>query len=274
MYLLLIHTNWCSYVCRNTSLATLVSSLAPHIFVPGQSICTEGQLLHRVYFVHRGKVELLHQRSEYIAAVAGERVFRIEQDNIGIDDFLDSDAMQRRVSRTARALTYCDVMSLLVRELDEALQQDALERIHAERHQRQKASGQKDGESKAMCGVTANPQRASLMRSDASQQLRRVGKFVMAASRAAQAHKASTRRRGDSDESGRALGRAIRMSAPSASEPLDPPSPCASTSSPDSSSKGTHSAGRSTPTWPSHQDDGAAHTTTYSDVEAVGPSAK
>ena len=45
----------------NASLAALVSTLTPIVFVPGQLICTEGQPLRMIYFINRGKVQLLRK---------------------------------------------------------------------------------------------------------------------------------------------------------------------------------------------------------------------
>ena len=111
----------------NASLAALVSTLSPLVFVPGQLMCSEGQRLRMIYFINRGKVQLLRG-----AGSENEVLVRVlsDNDNLGLDDF--SSSTERRVRLTARSLTYCDVMSLSTEELSAALEYDASERLKRE----------------------------------------------------------------------------------------------------------------------------------------------
>ena len=120
----------------NASLAALVSTLTPLVFVPGQILCTEGQRLRTIYFINRGKVQLLRG-----AGSEAEVLVRTlsDSDNVGLDDFANSP--ERQVRHSARALTYCDVMSLSATGLTAALEYDAQERVRreAERKENDKA---------------------------------------------------------------------------------------------------------------------------------------
>lgn len=100
----------------DASLAALVSTLSPLVFVPGQLMCSEGQLLRTIYFINRGKVQLVKG-----AGGEAEMVVRMlgENDNLGLEDFASS--ADRLVQLTARSLSYCDVMSLSTEELAAAL---------------------------------------------------------------------------------------------------------------------------------------------------------
>lgn len=111
----------------DASLAALVSTLSPLVFVPGQLMCSEGQLLRTIYFINRGKVQLVKG-----AGGEAEMVVRMlgENDNLGLEDFASS--ADRLVQLTARSLSYCDVMSLSTEELAAALEHDAAERLKAE----------------------------------------------------------------------------------------------------------------------------------------------
>ena len=109
------------------ALATLITMLTPLVFVPGQLLCSEGQRLSMIYFINRGKVVLLKGAGSEAEAVVREIS---DTDNIGLDDFANSH--DKRVTLTARSLTYCDVMSLATEELTGALEYDASERIRRE----------------------------------------------------------------------------------------------------------------------------------------------
>ena len=71
----------------NASLAALVSTLSPVVFIPGQLICLEDEPLRMIYFINRGKIQLLRN-----AATETESVVRTlgENDNLGLDDFTNS----------------------------------------------------------------------------------------------------------------------------------------------------------------------------------------
>ena len=115
----------------NASLDALVSNMVPLVYVPGQILCTEALALRTVFFINRGKVQLLRRIGS-----EDETVIRTlsEADNIGLDDFARS--MERTVALSARALTYCDVMSLSVDELSAAMEHDAAERLRREGERR------------------------------------------------------------------------------------------------------------------------------------------
>mmetsp|Transcript_53572 Transcript_53572/g.138494 ORF Transcript_53572/g.138494 Transcript_53572/m.138494 type:complete len:329 (-) Transcript_53572:291-1277(-) len=146
----------------DASLASLVQSLSPLVFVPGQIICTEGTPLLRIYFLNRGHVQLVRRASSET-----EKVIRVvtESESIGMDDFTSSD---RRIALTARALSYCDVMSLMLRDLDAALQYDAVERMRAAAEAESERAGEAPSTSK---------------RSDPNARFKRAGALMMAASR-------------------------------------------------------------------------------------------
>jgi len=102
----------------NACMVTLMSSLVPRVFVPGQLIVFEGHSLTEVYFINRGHVQLL-ERTINMGMLR-------DNDNFGLDDFLQSciAAKPPVVRLTAKAVTYCDVSYLSVESLSEALAQD------------------------------------------------------------------------------------------------------------------------------------------------------
>jgi len=102
----------------NACMVTLMSSLVPRVFVPGQLIVFEGHSLSEVYFINRGHVQLL-ERTINMGMLR-------DNDNFGLDDFLQSciAAKPPVVRLTAKAVTYCDVSYLSVESLSEALAQD------------------------------------------------------------------------------------------------------------------------------------------------------
>jgi len=129
----------------NASLAALVSTLAPLVFVPGQIMCTEGQPLRMIYFINRGQVQVVKRAGGGPTGGDVETVLRVlsETDNLGLDDFAHS--AERRVRHTARSLTYCDVSTLTIEELSAALEHDAAERLKAEAARLKLEAEQKDG---------------------------------------------------------------------------------------------------------------------------------
>ena len=152
----------------NTSLVAIVTALEPLVFVPGQTLCIEGHALTSVFFINRGKVQLLDR-----CGYEDEEVLSVlsDSDSIGIgaalglsntrhkeehgaqlaegsDSFTrksgrgkeggsgsGADSLphlapvgERRVRHSARALTYCDVMALSIEDLGKALEHDFAER--------------------------------------------------------------------------------------------------------------------------------------------------
>lgn len=104
----------------NTSLVSLMKDLRPLVFVPMQLIVTEGHVLTSVYFINRGLVQLI-QSGEQIGALS-------DADNFGLEDYRISASTgdPAIVKVTAKAVTYCDVMSLTMDELSVAIADDEL----------------------------------------------------------------------------------------------------------------------------------------------------
>ena len=168
----------------NASLATLVATLTPLVFVPGQLICTENQPLERVYFINRGQVQLLHSVGE-----DGDKLVRVvhPNENIGIDDFAHSvSSAHRLVSLTARARTYCDVMSLAVADLDAALQYDATERLRV-----QKALADQEAALRAAAVAQGSDKKDKPAVSASTARFKRVSAMVMATSSLSKGAKAT-----------------------------------------------------------------------------------
>jgi len=171
----------------DASLATLVQSLTPLVFVPGQIICTEGAPLQRIYFINKGQVQLVRTMASSRMGGDGERpldgrsdtpaekVLRVvtENDSIGMDDFTTAD---RRIALSARALSYCDVMSLHIRDLDGALHYDAVERMRV-------AALRAESERLGMQAMDAAPSGANKRNVESSARLRRGIAMVKATSR-------------------------------------------------------------------------------------------
>jgi len=106
----------------NASLITLIAELQPLVFVPGQTIVVEGHVLRNIYFINKGMVQLWGGDSLVMTLH--------DNDNFGLEDYQnrakqtgDAD-VDTVVSRTARALTYCDVMSLDVQRLLDVMAAD------------------------------------------------------------------------------------------------------------------------------------------------------
>ena len=110
----------------NASIVRLISELSPAIFVPGQLIVFEGHPLMAVYFINRGLVQLL-QRMRPIGALR-------DNENFGLDDYAVSldEGKEPMNSCTAKAVGYCDVMTLAIEKLAEVANSDGLFRS---RHQ-------------------------------------------------------------------------------------------------------------------------------------------
>jgi len=90
----------------NASLVTLLGELHAVVFVPGELVVREGMPLEHIYFLNRGLLQLT-QRGQPHGTLGNN-------DNLGADDYLAACLQESaRVSvRTAKAITYCDVMQL------------------------------------------------------------------------------------------------------------------------------------------------------------------
>jgi len=172
---LISRTSFLNEMCDG-ALITVVSSLAPIVFVPGQLLCTEGKPLRCIFFINRGQVELskagvangspggakelgAKDASSALSSLAsaagggkedGSVVLRVlgESDSIGLDDF----AASTNSRYSARALTYCDVMLLKLHQLRKAMDIDAAERLRLDKLAQQQAQESKSagaGELKA-----------------------------------------------------------------------------------------------------------------------------
>ena len=102
----------------NESFVKVIEKLEPMIVVPAQLIVFEGHPLTAVYFINRGLVQLL-ARMQPIALLR-------DNENFGFDDFigtLDS-GKPAVVQLTAKAVGYCDLMTLSVETLAAILDTD------------------------------------------------------------------------------------------------------------------------------------------------------
>jgi hypothetical protein len=102
----------------NACMVSLISELQPVIFVPAQLIVFEGHPLTAVFFINRGLVQLL-ERAQPIGTLR-------DNENFGLDDYLSAVELNEppTVSFTAKAVGYCDVMTLGIDKLAEAVLQD------------------------------------------------------------------------------------------------------------------------------------------------------
>ena len=100
----------------------------------GQLIVFEGHPLTAVYFINRGYVQLM-QRMHPVGTLR-------DNDNFGLDDYVLAldEAREPTVSLTARAVGYCDVMTLAIDKLDEIAGNDEV--FREARAQRQSAREQ------------------------------------------------------------------------------------------------------------------------------------
>lgn len=80
--------------------------------------------MEAAYFINRGRVSLTKRHGRDAPQILSNA------DNFGVEDYLDAQIKVRRthepafVHQTGRSITYCDVMSLAVTALDEALSLD------------------------------------------------------------------------------------------------------------------------------------------------------
>lgn len=104
----------------NSTLIALLAELHPLVAVPGQLITVEGNQLEAAFFIHRGRVQLKKEDVKELPRVI------LNNDNFGMDDFV-AGYMSKKVpvsSFTARAVTYCDLETLTVETLSDALNRD------------------------------------------------------------------------------------------------------------------------------------------------------
>jgi len=105
-----------------------VDRLDPLVFVPNQVVVKQGHMLTAVFFINKGRVHLLKEAEQDPAGGGGsegrgseepERIAALsDHDNFGFKEFNKSERFARE---TALAITYCDVMSLGLPHLREAL---------------------------------------------------------------------------------------------------------------------------------------------------------
>ena len=102
----------------NACMVSLMSAMEPLVFVPQQLVVFEGHALTEVYFINRGHIQLI-ERTVHIVILR-------DNDNFGLDDFMSSCLTGNPpiVKHTARAVTYCDVMTISLTKLNEVLAQD------------------------------------------------------------------------------------------------------------------------------------------------------
>jgi len=105
----------------NASLLVLIAEMQPAVFVPAQVIVVESTPLLSIYFINKGMVMLSKDN------VSGTSLK--DNENWGVDDYLDScmegDPDTAVNGNSARAVTYCDVMSLSTERMSEELSTDA-----------------------------------------------------------------------------------------------------------------------------------------------------
>ena len=88
------------------------------MFVPGQLIVFEGNPLTAIYFINRGLVQLL-ERTMPVGTLR-------DNDSFGLDDYTIGQQTGKSpvVGMTAKALGYCDVMTLPLEKLTQAVRDD------------------------------------------------------------------------------------------------------------------------------------------------------
>ena len=137
----------------DAALIVLLDALVPEVFVPGQVIVSQGLPLRSVFFINKGLVQLftdIGTESEHLVATLGD------SESFGLDDFRKAPVLKpgqlgnaesppgkesgAKVSASARAVTYCDVMVLAVDELSRALEHDAQENIRREAERAERAA--------------------------------------------------------------------------------------------------------------------------------------
>lgn len=104
----------------NSTLVGLLSELHPLVAVPDQLITFEGNVLEAAYFIHRGRIRLEKKDVKEVPKVI------LNNDNFGMEDFVTSRVNKKpaTASATARAITYCDLVSLSCDALSRALVND------------------------------------------------------------------------------------------------------------------------------------------------------
>ena len=89
-------------------LRELVLHLEPAVFTPGDTILRRGEIGNRIYFIHRGTVQVLSGDERQVVATLGD------------GDFFGELALLTRQPRSAsiRAVDYCNLYTLEKREFD------------------------------------------------------------------------------------------------------------------------------------------------------------
>jgi len=89
-------------------LRELVLHLEPAVFTPGDTILRRGEIGNRIYFIHRGNVQVLSGDERQVVATLGD------------GDFFGELALLTRQPRSAsiRAVDYCNLYTLEKREFD------------------------------------------------------------------------------------------------------------------------------------------------------------
>jgi hypothetical protein len=102
----------------NASLIALVEKFVAHVFIPEQTICREKLPLVAAYFINRGIVQMSSHEATHGTLT--------NNDNFGFDDYYHACVSKSAAynSRSAQAVTYCDLMSLAIDALNTILEDD------------------------------------------------------------------------------------------------------------------------------------------------------
>lgn len=106
----------------NSTLISLLAELRPLVAVPGQLITVEGNKLEAAYFIHRGRVQLKTKDVKEPPKII------LNNDNFGMEDFVAGVLGKHTPSSsvTARAVTYCDLETLAIETLRDAISHDPM----------------------------------------------------------------------------------------------------------------------------------------------------
>lgn len=140
----------------DATLVSLLSSFYPLVSVPGQLIAVGGTPLEATFCIHRGHVQLETKSIKGFHAREAKRLLT-NNNNFGFEDFVVSrvtDAPPLN-SASAQAVTYCDLVSLPIETLSQAVSNDAtfasaiaqLRKHHDDEERRRK--GKRDGDSQS-----------------------------------------------------------------------------------------------------------------------------
>ena len=113
-------TSRCSFFhnVSNASLVALIAEFKACVYIPDQGITMQGTPLTACFFINKGMVQ--------ISTHDGMQTNLTNTDNFGFSDYYASciAKMQPRCTQTAKAVTYCDLTSLDVETIDDALKHD------------------------------------------------------------------------------------------------------------------------------------------------------